>query len=175
MEGLGVQALGEAQQIRNRAINSTNSTQCSYYRNLPHKGPKNDNGEAHRTRASACFYCTASCRSTLFRDSGDSPVASSADLDSCAELEFDEIPCFSAEEESGKDDSEEEIAPEKRARSPSASLDSSSPETETRVLSRPEMIAALTPTSYEASSRWNRSVPPPGAKRIRKMTKHDDS
>ena len=33
------------------------------------------------------------------------------------------------------------MAPEKRARSPSASLDSTSPETETRVLSRP--------TSYE--------------------------
>ena len=84
-------------------------------------------------------------------------------------------------QEAAKDDIVPEPSAEKRPRSPSPPPRTPSPPppaptpaVATPSSSRADIMAALAPTSYEQSSRWNRSVPAPGAKKARTMTKHDD-
>ena len=155
--------------------------QLSYYANIPHCPPRPRQRPANRDRGGR-----------QLQDELPSPEASDAEPEPESEDDMEELEegfvnpsgvtgDIQVLQEAAKDDIVPEPSAEKRPRSPSPPPRTPSPPppaptpaVATPSPSRARIMAALAPTSYDQSSRWNRSVPRPGAKRARKMTKHDD-
>ena len=153
--------------------------QRAYYQQLPHIGPEAFAAPLDRGGNAVVAQPPAVAAPTTAPTTAPNDDTDASDSDSECSMELEEgligaIAANDAVAEGEKDDAEDEFPSGKRSRSRSPSLDSSPPLFVANTPSRAQIIAALAPTAYEVSSRWNRSVPPPGAKRIRKRAKHDD-